>query len=557
MSTQKQIQPIPQIRISSELARLPRLTLTDRQLFDLEQILVGAFAPLNGFLNEKDYRSVVDSMRLSSGELWPIPIVLDVPSDNVRQIGERLILCDRFGNPVAYFTVESVYVPDKRREARAVYGTDNPEHPGVRYLLEETHDIYLGGKVELIALAPAHDFKELRFSPAQLKERFAKLGWNNVVAFQTRNPIHRAHFEIIKRAANSLGAKVLVHPVVGLTKEGDIDYISRVRAYKRLVDNRMKDFAMLALLPIAMRMAGPREALWHALIRKNYGATHFIVGRDHAGPGKDSHGVPFYGPYDAQDLAKKFEDEIGIGIVPVKEMAYVEEEDKYVPADELLPHQKTKTISGTQFRNMLRSGEIIPEWFSFPEVVEELRKAVQKEKRRGAVVFLTGLSGAGKSTIAHVLYNKLLESYDRSVTLLDGDVVRLNLSKGLGFSREDRNSNIERIGFVASEIAKHGGIAICSAIAPYAQPREKNKRLAEKNGTYLEVYVKAPLAVCEARDTKGLYEKARAGLLKHFTGIDDPYEVPDIPDVSVDTTELSPEAAAESIIALLLERGII
>lgn len=543
--------------LESELTRLPRLTLTDRQLFDLEQILVGGFEPLTGFLNERDYKSVVESMRLTSSALWPMPIVLDVPEDHGRKIGERIILCDRFGNPVAFFNVESIYQPDKQKEAGFVYGTEDKTHPGVKYLFEDTHNVYLGGTVEPVALAPAHDFTELRLTPSELKARFKELGWSTIVAFQTRNPIHRAHFEIIKRAVENLGAKALVHPVVGLTKEGDMDYISRVRAYRRLVENRMKDFALLALLPIAMRMAGPREALWHALIRKNYGATHFIVGRDHAGPGRDLNGKPFYGPYDAQKLAAQYEKELEIGIVPVKEMAYVEEEDIYVPADELKPHQQTKTISGTQFRAMLRAGEPIPEWFSFPEVVDELRRAVSKEKRRGGVVFLTGLSGAGKSTIAHILHQRLLELYDRSITLLDGDVVRLHLSKGLGFSHEDRNTNIERIGFVASEIAKHGGIAICSAIAPYRESRNANRRRIEKEGVYIEVHVKAPLEVCEARDTKGLYKKARAGYLKNFTGIDDPYEIPENPELTIDTTEMNSESAANIIIDFLKKRGLL
>ncbi|HTR18359.1 MAG TPA: bifunctional sulfate adenylyltransferase/adenylylsulfate kinase [Candidatus Paceibacterota bacterium] len=541
----------------TDITRLPRITLTDRQRFDLEQILCGGFAPLKGFLNEKDYISVVERMRLSDGTLWPIPIVLDVPEVEGRKIGDRFILCDVFGNPISFFTIESIYSPDKKKEARMVYGTEDRTHPGVQYLMAETGKVYLGGPVELIKYAPTHDFSELRRRPEELKQVFKERGWKKVVAFQTRNPMHRAHFELVRRAAEMHGAKALVQPVVGLTKEGDIDYISRVRSYKRLVENRMSDFAMLSLLPIAMRMAGPREAIWHAIIRKNYGATHFIVGRDHAGPGKDASGKPFYEPYAAQELAKKHEQDTGIVIVPMKEYAYVESEDAYLSADELKPGQVTKNISGTEFRKMLRDEEKIPEWFSFPEVVDELRIAVRKEKRRGGTIFFTGLSGAGKSTIAHVLYHKLLERQERSVTLLDGDVVRQNLSRGLGFSREDRNANIERIGFVAGEISKHGGIAICAAIAPYREPRDNNRRRIEKVGQYIEVYVKAPLEVCELRDTKGLYAKARAGLLPHFTGIDDPYETPEHPELVLDTTALSAEESAEKVYDLLCERGLI
>ncbi len=538
----------------NDLSQLPRLTLTERQRFDLEQLLSGGFAPLRGFLNEVDYDSVVERMRLADGSVWPMPITLDVSQEHGRAIGDKLVLCDLYGNPIAYFTVESIYRPVKEREAKKVFGTTDLSHPGVRHLTEEAGPVYLGGPVELIAYAPVHDFKELRYRPDELKQELKRRGWDKVVAFQTRNPIHRAHFELIRRAAESVGAKALVHPTVGLTKEGDIDYVTRVRAYKRLVDARMQDFAMLSLLPIAMRMGGPREALWHALIRKNYGATHFIVGRDHAGPGKDSAGKPFYGPYDAQELVRKFEKEIGIGLVTSKEVAYVEELEQYLPADELKEGQTHKTISGTQFRAMLRAGEPIPEWFSFPEVVEELRRAMRKEQSRGAAVFFTGYSGAGKSTIAHVLYHKLLESSERSVTLLDGDVVRTHLSKGLGFSREDRDANIERIGFVAGEIAKAGGVALCAAIAPYAGARERARKMVEKNGTFIEVFIDTPLAECEARDPKGLYKKAHEGKLKNFTGVDDPYEPPAHPELVIDTLTTSPEAAADLIFSQLAGR---
>lgn len=543
--------------VRKKLATLPRLNLTDRQLYDLELILSGAFAPLEGFLEEDDYNSVVDTMHLKNGALWPIPVVLDIPKSHPYKRGTELVLCDRFGNPVAFFIIKSIYQPDKIREAEKVYGSTSTGHPGVEYLMQETKDFYLGGPVSLIAYSPKYDFAELRHTPTELREEFKRKGWNKVVAFQTRNPIHRAHYELIMRAMRSTGGKALIQPVVGLTKRGDIDYISRVRSYKRLVDNRMKDNVLLSLLPLAMRMAGPREAVWHALIRKNYGATHFIIGRDHAGPGKDSAQIPFYGPYAAQELAKSVENELGISIITSQEMSYVPEFDTYLPADELATGQEIKTISGTEFRRLLRLGEEVPAWFSFPEVIEELRKAAQKERRRGAVVFFTGLSGAGKSTIAHVLYNKLLEIQDRSVTLFDGDVVRDNLSRGLGFSREDRNINVERIGYVAAEIAKHGGIALCSAIAPYKEARHNNRVRIEEVGTYIEVYVATPLSVCEDRDTKGLYDKARRGELKQFTGIDDPYEVPEHPEITIDTTKISQSDAAETIIKELKKRGLI
>ncbi len=537
------------------LTALPRMTLTPRQLFDLEQLLVGGFAPLTGFLGKEDYESVVETMHLASGELWPMPIVLDVSTGHGRSIGDRVILCDPYGNPIAFMTIESIYEPDKQKEVLKVYGTDNPEHPGVRYVLQEAGNIYLGGPAELINRSPMHDFKELRRTPEELKQFIAERGWDKVVAFQTRNPIHRAHFELISRAASALGAAVLLHPVVGLTKEGDIDYISRVRGYKRLHAARLSDNGVLSLLPLAMRMAGPREAVWHALVRKNYGATHFIVGRDHAGPGSDSSGKAFYSAYEAQELAKSLENEIGIGIVPIHEMSYVESEGRYLSPEELTPEHEVKSISGTEFRRMLRSEEPIPEWFAFPEVIEELRAAMRKEKRRGAVVFFTGLSGAGKSTIAHIVYNRLLEEQDRPVTYLDGDIIRQHLSKGLGFSKDDRMTNIERIGFVASEIAKHGGIAVCAAIAPYRESRERNRRLISQAGTYIEVFVDTPIEICEERDPKGLYKKAKTGSLAGFTGVDDPYEPPTDAELVLDTTTESAEEAAMRVLAYLKERG--
>lgn len=541
----------------TDFSQLQRITLSERQLYDLHQILTGGFAPLVGFLNEKDYISVVEHMRLADGKLWPIPIVLDQKRGHGHTVGEKVILCDIYGNPIALLTIESIFMPDKMHEAKMVYGTTSMEHSGVAYLFNKVGDEYLGGEVAPIRQIPTFSFGDLRHTPAELKERFKKEGHGKIIAFQTRNPIHRAHFEIMQRAAEKHGAHLLIHPVAGVTKEGDIDYISRIRSYTQLYEKRMKSFATLSLLSIAMRMAGPREALWHALIRKNYGVTHFIIGRDHAGPGKDVNGKPFYGPYDAQRLVQLFADEVGVVIEAVPEMVFVENKGNYLPVNEVQPNDIVRNISGTEFRKLLRDGADIPEWFSFPEVVKELRIAVEKEKRRGVTIFLTGLSGAGKSTIAHILERLLLERQNRSVTLLDGDVVRQHLSKGLGFSREDRNTNIERIGFVASEIVKHGGITICAAIAPYQESRDRNRQLIEETGTYLEIFVKAPLSVCEQRDTKGLYKKARAGFLKNFTGIDDPYEEPKNADLVIETTKMLPEEAAEEVYRILTDQGII
>lgn len=534
---------------------LKRFNLKDRQLFDLEMLMVGGFAPLVGFINEDDYHTVVADMRLQDGSLFPIPIVLDVPDSASFEVGESVVLCDPFGNPLAVMDVESRFTPNKQIEVTSVYGTNDTAHPGVRYVLDQMHDVYIGGAVHKLQLETRHDFKDLRYTPEELKAVFKEKGWDQVVAFQTRNPMHRAHFELVKRAHEKTGLPVLVHPVVGMTKEGDIDYITRVHTYKVVCEKYGKDFTFLALLPLSMRMAGPREALWHMIVRKNYGATHFIVGRDHAGPGKDSNGNDFYGPYDARDLAQKHAAEVGIILVPSDELAYVPRREAYASTDELEEGEETANISGTEFRRRLFAGEDIPEWFSFPESISELQIGIAKQQRRGVTVFLTGLSGSGKSTIASILSSKLLEIQDREITLLDGDVIRNHLTSELGFSKEHRDLNVQRVGYVASEITKHGGIAVCALIAPYASARDKVRELVEQYGTFVEVHVATPLGVCEERDVKGLYQKARQGIIKGFTGIDDPYEAPRNPELIIDTSEKTAVFHAESIIAYLEEKG--
>ena len=536
---------------SKDILNLKRFNLKDRQLFDLELLMVGGFSPLKGFLNKEEYESVVEEMRLSDGSLWPIPVVLDIPDSADFAEGESVVLCDQYGNPLAVMEVESRWQPDKKLEAKSVYGTNDSTHPGVRYLFNQMHDTYIGGTIHSLQLETRYDFKEYRHTPDELKAEFKKQGWDKVVAFQTRNPMHRVHFELVKRAHEEVSAPVLVHPVVGLTREGDIDYITRVRTYKVVCEKYGKDFTFLSLLPLAMRMAGPREALWHMLVRKNYGATHFIVGRDHAGPGNDKDGNPFYDPYEARELALEYADEIGIKVVPSAELAYSPKREEYVSTDLIESGEETLGISGTEFRRLLRTGEEIPEWFSFPETLAELRKGIQKQQSPGVTIFFTGLSGSGKSTIANILATKLLEVQDKRITLLDGDVIRNHLTSELGFSKEHRNLNVQRVGYVASEITKHGGIAICSLIAPYSEARSKVRELVEGNGDFIEVYVSTPIEVCEERDVKGLYEKARQGLIKGFTGIDDPYEEPDNPEIVIDTTKHSAQEGVDIILKYL------
>ncbi|MBI5233561.1 MAG: bifunctional sulfate adenylyltransferase/adenylylsulfate kinase [Deltaproteobacteria bacterium] len=533
--------------------------LTERQLCDLEMIMNGGFSPLEGFLDKKDYEGVVENMRLSDGALWPIPITLDVTEDFAGRLktGTKVGLRDLEGVLIAVLEVSDVWAPDFKKEAGLTCLTLDRKHPSVAYLFERSNPVYIGGKVFGLELPTHYDFGHLRHTPAELRERFKRQGWHRVVAFQTRNPMHRAHQELTFRAAQMCEANLLIHPVVGLTKPGDIDHYSRVRCYEKLIKHYPEQTTALSLLPIAMRMAGPREALWHAIIRKNYGCTHFIVGRDHAGPGQDSAGKDFYGPYDAQELVSRHDGELGVKMVPFQMMVYVKEKACYMPHDEVEKGHTVLDISGTEFRRRLQDGLDIPEWFSFPEMVEELRKTYPPKKKQGFTVFFTGLSGSGKSTIANALMVKLLELGGRSITLLDGDIVRKHLSSELSFSKEHRDINILRIGFVASEITKAGGVALCAPIAPYALTRKKIRELVSKAGGFMEVYVSTPIEVCEARDRKGLYAKARAGIVKEFTGISDPYEAPESPDLAIDTSAVNPDEAAQTILLKLERMGFI
>lgn len=536
---------------------LPSWDLTPRQMNDIELLLNGGFSPLRGFLNKTDYEGVRDDMRLSSGLLWPMPITLDVTEEfaGTLEDGGRLALRDPEGVMLAVLSIEDVWKPDLADEAQKVFGSTNPEHPGVAYLLEQSNPYYVGGTLQGLQLPFHYDFVDIRLTPAETREQFEAAGAHNVVAFQTRNPMHRAHVELTMRAAQETGAHLLIHPVVGMTKPGDVDHYTRVRVYKAIQHRYPEGSASLSLLPLAMRMGGPREAVWHALIRKNHGVSHFIVGRDHAGPGSDSAGNPFYGPYEAQDLVVSLEDELGVTLVPFKLMVFVPSKDTYMPIDEVPEGTETASISGTELRYRLNTGADIPGWFSYPEVVAELRKTKRPRNEQGFTVFFTGLSGSGKSTVANALMVKILERGGRSVTLLDGDVVRKNLSKGLTFSKEDRDTNVMRIGYVASEITKAGGIAVCAPIAPYENARSHNRQIVSEQGGYILVHVSTPLEVCEARDRKGLYAKARAGIIPEFTGISDPYEVPEDAELTLDTSDVTVEEAADFVLRYVVEQG--
>jgi sulfate adenylyltransferase len=545
--------------IKAESRDWPSWDLTERQSCDLELLLSGGFSPLRGFMTRADYEGVCSKMRLANGVLWPIPIVLDVTEDFAKKIGpgRSIALRDPEGVMLAALHVEELWQPDRQAEAQSVYGTRSLHHPGASYVLQKTNPWYVGGRLDGVHPPAHYDFRSIRLTPAELRAEFLRLGWRRVVAFQTRNPMHRAHQELTLRAAKQVEANLLLHPSVGMTKPGDVEYYVRVRCYQELLSKYPKDTAKLSLLPLAMRMGGPREAIWHAIIRKNHGATHIVVGRDHAGPGNDADGKPFYGPYDAQELFRKNQDELGITMVPFNMMVYLQDEQRYVPDNEVKNGQKVLNISGTELRQRLTEGREIPSWFTFPDVAEELRRSYPPRHKQGFTVFFSGLSGAGKSTIANVLRTKFLEMGGRPVTLLDGDIVRKNLSSELGFSREHRDLNIRRIGYVASEITKNGGIAICAPIAPFDAIRKEVRGMIQPLGGFILVYLATPLDICEGRDRKGLYAKARAGLVTQFTGISDPYEIPADSEVLIDTSEVTPEEAAQQIFLHLEKQGYI
>lgn len=536
-------------------SHLPSVQISARSLCDLELLATGAFSPLDRFMGKADYERVLTEMRLKNGTLFPIPVCLPLDESALPTYGDEITLSDARNNTIAIMQLEEVYHYDPQREARLVLGTTDPRHPLISEMVR-WGKVYVSGALKVIDLPRYYDFVELRRTPAQVRAILQKMGYSKVVAFQTRNPMHRIHEELTKRAAEEVGGALLIHPVVGMTKPGDVDHYTRVRVYKALVENYYdQSKTLLSLLPLAMRMAGPREALWHAIIRRNHGATHFIIGRDHAGPGKDSQGRPFYGPYEAQEMLLQYGEEIGITPVEFKELVYLPDEDRYEEANKVPEGARTLTISGTQVRDdYLAKGKLLPEWFTRKESAEILQEMYPPKHKQGVCIWFTGLSGSGKSTTAEVLTSLILER-GRQVTVLDGDVVRTHLSKGLGFSREDRDINILRIGFVAGEIARAGGVVITAAISPYRATRNEARKMVGEN--FVEVYVNTPIEVCEQRDVKGLYARARRGQITGFTGVDDPYEEPVNPEIVLYTTETTPEENARKILAYLEERGFI
>jgi sulfate adenylyltransferase len=546
--------------VDSELkafaSRLPSLQLSERSVCDLELLSTGAFSPLDRFMNREDHERVLDEMRLASGHVFPIPVTLFMEPSPAIHLDHNVALRNAKNELLAVMTIEEIYEWDRGEVAEKVFGTRDLRHPLVAEM-ERWGKLNIAGRLQVLQLPQHYDFRELRLTPAQMRARLEDLGYRNVVAFQTRNPMHRAHEELTKRAAQELDGALLLHPVVGMTKPGDVDYYTRVRSYKALV-TRYYDPSrtLLAIFPLAMRLAGPREALWHALIRRNYGANHLIVGRDHASPGVDSTGKPFYGPYDAQELVDRFRNELGVIVVPFSEFVYLPDAGRYEEVSKIPAQRRTVSISGTSVREeYLNKGKSLPDWFTRPEVAEILAESYPPRHQQGACIWFTGLSAAGKSTTAEVLTVLLLE-HGRQVTMLDGDVVRTHLSKGLGFSKDDRDINIRRIGYVTAEIVRHGGLVVCAAVSPYRATRNDVRNMVGKDH-FVEVFVDTPLAVCEERDTKGLYAQARRGEIKGFTGIDDPYEVPQHAEITLDTVAHTREENARLILDYLIREGFV
>ncbi|MCH8319983.1 MAG: bifunctional sulfate adenylyltransferase/adenylylsulfate kinase [Acidobacteria bacterium] len=541
--------------LKAQASELPTVRISERSVCDLELLATGAFSPLETFMGEEDYQRVLAEMRLKDGHLFPIPITL--PVDPVPDIGldQQITLCNAKNELLAVMTIEEIYEWDLREAAESVFKSQDVRHP----LVAEMHrwgKLHISGRLQILQLPKHYDFQDIRLTAQQTRQRLEELHCNNVVAFQTRNPLHRVHEELIKRATEESDGTLLLHPVVGMTKPGDVDHYTRVRTYRALAAHYYDPKrVLLALLPLAMRMAGPREAVWHALIRRNFGANHLIVGRDHASPGEDSTGKPFYGPYDAQELMEQSSEELGVTLVPFREFVYLPDEDRYEEVSKVKAGTQTASLSGTQVREQyLNAGKRIPEWFTRPEVADILSETHPPRHRQGVCIWFTGFSGAGKSTTAEVLI-ALLPEHGRQVTLLDGDVVRTHLSKGLGFSKEDRDTNIRRIGFVASEIVRHGGTVICAAVSPYRSTRNEVRSLMPDH--FVEVFVDTPLEVCEDRDTKGMYAKARRGEIQGFTGVDDPYEAPENPEIVLDTVVGQPEENAVRIIDYLKEKNFL
>ncbi len=537
----------------------PSVDLDRRQLCDLELLLNGGLSPLEGFMGAADFAGVCSRMRLADGVFWPLPLTLDVDEATAARltVGEPAALRDGEGVMIAALTVEEIFRPDREAEAAALFGADDRNRDSVARFFHRTPPVAIAGRIEGLQPPVHYDFRELRLTPLELRRKFARLGWRKVLAYQTHRIMHRAQQVASLTAAQEAGASLLIHPVVGLNQPGDVDHYARVRCYQEIVPHYPAFLARLNLLPLAVRGGGPSEAMLHAIIHKNHGCTHFMVEQNGEGSVLEVRGAPGYGDARAREAVSAHAAELGIEMVPAEEFVYAENRKRHIRAAGAETDDRVLKMTGEDVRNRLADGREIPDWFSLPGVVRELRRRLPGRNLQGFTVFCTGLSGSGKSTIANGLRVKLLELGGRGVTLLDGDLVRKNLSSELGFSKEHRDLNIRRIGFVASEITRGGGVAICAPIAPYDSVRHEVREMVRPCGGFILVHVSTPLEVCEARDRKGMYAKARAGIIKEFTGISDPYEVPVDADVRIDTAQVTPDEAVREVLLYLEREGYI
>jgi len=538
---------------------LATVTLSHRNLCDLELILNGGFAPLDTFLNKTEYENVLENMHLGDGSIWPMPVTLDVDrrfADSLKS-GQEIALRDVQGLLIAIMLVNDVWKPNKKHEALAVYNTLDENHPGVATLLNQVKDYYISG--ELIPMSsPVHyDYDHLRFTPAQLQETFEQRRWKKIVAFHTHNPMHKVHRELTLQAVKLTGAKLLLHPVSEFSQANDHNHYLRIRCYEHILKTYPKKSTLLGLLPLATRMAGPREALWHAIIRKNYGCTHFIVGRDHASPIQGRSEQKYYRAYDAQTLALTYQNEVGIEIVPMQELIFSHRKMRYYPANKFPKNGKPTSISGTELRNRIINKKAIPEWFTYPDIISELRKTIPHKLQQGFTVLLTGLPNSGKSTIANGLMLKLIEQTGRQVTLLDDNEIRARLSRGLSSSERDKEVCANRVAYVAKEVTRHGGIVVCETPATTLKTRNDMRDMISQSGGFIEVYVSTPMSTCENRNPSGLIGDARATQIKDLVLISNYYEAPEMPEIEIDTSSLEPKEVIENIMKEIRTLGYI
>ncbi len=549
----------------------PSIDLDHRQTCDLELLLNGGYSPLRGFMGRADYDSVLKDMRLANGAFWPMPIMLDIDAKTAASLnpGMRVALRDLEGFMLAVLTVSDTWEADRSAEISAK----------VTGLTQSARTHYLGGGLQGLAQPVRHDYASLWLTPQALRDFFIRHGWQRVAAFKTQRALHRAEHDFTQQAAAEHQASLLISPIMSTIRSDTLDYHNQMRCYQAVMPHYPASTTTLALLPLTLRgavssgirppwmaevskmqehffdlplvtlalpcAAGVRELLWHAMVYRNHGCTHLIIDQRDLPDGTDLDGL--------RSGFAAFQKEIGVELIMMPPLVYVEDRAQHMPKDKVPEGARVIDFSGVELRRRLTEGLEIPPWFSYAGVLQALRQAQPARSQRGFTIFFTGLSGAGKSTIAKALMIKLLEMGGRNVTLLDGDVVRKHLSSELGFSKEHRDINVRRIGYVASEITKHGGIAICAPIAPYTAMRRAVREMIEPLGGFFETYICTSIEVCEGRDRKGLYAKARAGLVKEFTGISDPYEVPEHPEVMLDTSVLSVDEAVQQIL-LRLER---